>query len=81
MGLELADWLVLRGAKKLVLTSRSGVTNGYQAMRINLWKSYGTMTILSTADLSKEDEVKNLLTDAESLGPVDAIFNLAGVSY
>lgn len=33
-GLELADWLVLRGAKKLVLTSRTGVRNGYQASRI-----------------------------------------------
>lgn len=33
-GLELADWLMLRNAKKIVLTSRSGVTTGYQAMRI-----------------------------------------------
>lgn len=33
-GLELADWLVLRGAKKLILTSRTGIRNGYQASRI-----------------------------------------------
>lgn len=33
-GLELADWLVLRNAKKLVLCSRKGVTNGYQSQRI-----------------------------------------------
>lgn len=33
-GLELADWLVLRGCTKLILTSRRGITNGYQAMRI-----------------------------------------------
>lgn len=33
-GLELADWLVLRGCKKLVLSSSRGVTNGYQAVRI-----------------------------------------------
>lgn len=33
-GLELADWLILRGARKLVLTSRTGVKNGYQALRI-----------------------------------------------
>lgn len=33
-GLELADWLVLRGARKLILTSRTGVTKGYQIYRI-----------------------------------------------
>lgn len=33
-GLELADWLILRGCRKLVLTSRFGVKSGYQAYRI-----------------------------------------------
>lgn len=30
LGLELAGWLITRGAKKLVLTSRRGITTGYQ---------------------------------------------------
>lgn len=33
-GLELADWLVLRGARKLILTSRTGIKTGYQSSRI-----------------------------------------------
>lgn len=33
-GLELVDWLVKRGARKFVLSSRNGVRNGYQALRI-----------------------------------------------
>lgn len=33
-GLELADWLVLRGCRKLVLSSSRGITNAYQATRI-----------------------------------------------
>lgn len=33
-GLELADYLVLRGCKKLVFSSSRGITNGYQASRI-----------------------------------------------
>jgi fatty acid synthase, animal type len=33
-GLELADWLVLRGCKKLVLSSSRGVTKSYQSYRI-----------------------------------------------
>lgn len=33
-GLELADWLILRGCRKLVLSSRTGIRTGYQAYRI-----------------------------------------------
>lgn len=33
-GLEFTDWLILRGARLLVLCSRNGVTNSYQAYRI-----------------------------------------------
>jgi fatty acid synthase len=33
-GLELADFLILRGCRKLVLSSSRGVTNGYQTTRI-----------------------------------------------
>lgn len=33
-GLELADWLVLRGCQKLVISSSRGITNGYQEARI-----------------------------------------------
>lgn len=33
-GLELADWMILRGARKLVLSSRSGITTGYQKYRL-----------------------------------------------
>jgi fatty acid synthase, animal type len=33
-GLELADWLVLRGCRKLVMSSSRGITKQYQAYRI-----------------------------------------------
>lgn len=33
-GLELADWLIMRGCRKLVLSSRTGIKTGYQAYRI-----------------------------------------------
>lgn len=33
-GLELADWLISRGAKKLVLNSRRGLTSPYQSYKI-----------------------------------------------
>lgn len=33
-GMELADWMALRGARKLVLSSRRGITKDYQSYRI-----------------------------------------------
>lgn len=78
--MELADWLVLRGARNLVLTSRKGVTTGYQAMRIRIWRSYGTKVTVSTDNITEKKGVENLLKTANSLGPVSAIFNLAVVS-
>ncbi|XP_067214186.1 fatty acid synthase-like [Linepithema humile] len=44
-GLELADWLVARGAQNLVFISRAGVKNGYQQMKIDLRKSYGVKSV------------------------------------
>lgn len=33
-GLELADWLIVRGARKMVLSSKRGLTKSYQSYRI-----------------------------------------------
>lgn len=33
-GLELADWMVIRGARKFVLSSKRGLTKSYQSYRI-----------------------------------------------
>ncbi|XP_066906939.1 fatty acid synthase [Halyomorpha halys] len=78
-GLELADWLVLREGTKLVLTSRKGITNGYQHYRINIWKSYGVDVQVFTDDVTTEEGVTALLEKASKMGPVGAIFNLAVV--
>ncbi|XP_065209086.1 fatty acid synthase-like [Planococcus citri] len=76
-GMELADWLVVRGARNIVLSSRTGIKNGYQSYRIRLWQSYGVNVRIFTEDVTKESEVRNLLETAISLGPVEGIFNLA----
>jgi fatty acid synthase, animal type len=34
VGLELADWMVMRGCKKLVLSSSRGISSSYQSYRI-----------------------------------------------
>ncbi|XP_030748833.1 fatty acid synthase-like isoform X2 [Sitophilus oryzae] len=78
-GLELADWLVLRGCKKLVLTSRSGITTGYQGYRIGVWRSYGCTVRVATDDITTESGCIDLIKKANELGPVHAVFNLAVV--
>ncbi|KAK9884211.1 hypothetical protein WA026_005161 [Henosepilachna vigintioctopunctata] len=78
-GLELADWLVLRGARRLILNSRNGVQNGYQSYRMRIWKSYGTLLKISTADVTTEEGCNQLISEAEEMGPVGGIFNLAVV--
>ena len=35
MGLELANWMIERGARHLILASRSGVNNGYQLVPVH----------------------------------------------
>ncbi|XP_066251999.1 fatty acid synthase-like, partial [Euwallacea similis] len=78
-GLELVDWLVLRGAKNLILTSRKGVTTGYQNYRISIWKKYGCNINISTEDITTLEGCLSLVKHANAIGPVKAIFNLAVV--
>nr|XP_033197779.1 fatty acid synthase-like [Bombus vancouverensis nearcticus] len=80
LGLELADWLVLRGARNLVIVTRNGVKTGYQKLRIDIWKSYGAkILIIPGVDASKTDDCEFILKSAEEQAPVDGIFNLAAL--
>ncbi|XP_053692477.1 fatty acid synthase-like [Sabethes cyaneus] len=76
-GLELADWLVLRGCRKLVFSSSRGITKPYQEYRIRVWNKYGVQTLVNTADISTLEGCRELLRLAAEMGPVAAIFNLA----
>ncbi|XP_007434239.1 fatty acid synthase [Python bivittatus] len=78
-GLELAQWLVERGAKMLVLTSRSGIRTGYQAKRVQEWKQLGVQVLVSTSDVATLEGAQQLIQEASQLGPVGGVFNLAMV--
>lgn len=80
MGLEIIDWLISRGAKKVIISSRNGVKTGYQSMRIDYWKTCAVDVTIHEADTSTHEGVTQLLQRAESIGRVDAIFNLAAVN-
>uniref|UniRef100_A0A8C4WRF5 Fatty acid synthase n=1 Tax=Eptatretus burgeri TaxID=7764 RepID=A0A8C4WRF5_EPTBU len=78
-GLELAAFLVSRGASKIVLTSRSGVRTGYQSRRLCQWRESGVCVVVSTADIGLKEGAQNLIQTASTYGPVGGIFHLAMV--
>ena len=79
-GMELSHWLIERGATKLVLTSRSGVRNGYQSRCLRLWREAGVKVKVSTRNVQTMADTDALLAEAQELGPVGGVFNLAMVS-
>lgn len=68
-GLELADWLVSRHCKKLILCSRSGVTTGYQALRIKSVQqstSFKIVIIFQLSESGNPEEQKSWYIKATS---------------
>ncbi|XP_012150604.1 fatty acid synthase 1 [Megachile rotundata] len=78
-GLELADWMITRGAKYLILTSRSGVRTGFQSLCIRRWREMGVHVTVSTADVTTMAGAKQLIQQSNKIAPVGGIFNLAAV--
>lgn len=78
-GLELAHWLVQRGARNLVLTSRTGPRDAYQKLSIERMKKQGAQVIIYTKSVLTVASAGKLIQTAEQLGPVGGIFNLAMV--
>ncbi|XP_050353710.1 fatty acid synthase-like [Nymphalis io] len=76
-GLELADWLIMRGARKVLFSSSRGITNGYQSSRLRAWAGYGADVQISTHDVTTEEGCEKILKMANAMGEVEAIFNLA----
>lgn len=79
-GLELAEWMVARGCRKLLLSSRSGVKTGYQRLCLHRWRQLGATVLVSKADVSTENGAREIVEQAKLFGPVGGIFNLAMVS-
>jgi fatty acid synthase len=79
VGLELANWLVGRGARKLVLTSRSGVRNDYQAYRLERLRREGAEIEVSTKNVAKRVDCKALIEHINADGILGGVFHLAMV--
>uniref|UniRef100_A0A915PSY3 Fatty acid synthase n=1 Tax=Setaria digitata TaxID=48799 RepID=A0A915PSY3_9BILA len=78
-GLELSQWLINRGAKKLVLTSRMGIRTGYQARCVHFWRRTGISVLVSTLNISHLSDAHELMLQCKELGPIGGVFHLAMV--
>ncbi|XP_057332495.1 fatty acid synthase [Microplitis mediator] len=78
-GLELANWMITRGAKHIVLTSRSGIRTGYQSVCVRRWREMGINIFISTADVTTPQGAEKLIAESSKNVPVGGIFNLAAV--
>ncbi|XP_039309277.1 fatty acid synthase-like [Solenopsis invicta] len=78
-GLELADWMISRGAKFIVLVSRSGIRTGYQAFCVRRWRENGVKIIIFIEDVTTPSGAQRLIQESNQLAPVGGVFNLAVV--
>ncbi|KMQ91967.1 fatty acid synthase [Lasius niger] len=80
-GLELANWMIARGARIIILVSSSGIRTGYQTSRVQRWRENGIKVVISTADVTTPLGAKHLIEESNRLAPVGGIFNLAVVLH
>ena len=82
-GLELTQWIVERGARRVILTSRSGVRTGYQARKLRtLQEEFGCQIQVSSFDVKEEGECILLIKEAIQMSPenkIGGIFHLAAI--
>jgi fatty acid synthase len=78
-GLELAQFLIDRGARHLVLCGRSGIKTGYQSLCMRRWRERGVKVEISHADVTTTEGATKLITESNKIAPVGGIFNLAMV--
>ncbi|CAF4832227.1 unnamed protein product, partial [Rotaria sp. Silwood1] len=76
--LELTEWLVERGARNLILCSRSGIRTGYQLKKITYLETFFEAKIsISKLNITNEKECEELISQCTL--PIGGIFHLAAV--
>lgn len=79
MGLEICHWLVSKGVRNLIITSRNGIKTPYHTFFIDRMKSFGACVSVVIKDVSDMEQAKELIDYAASFAPVGGVFHLAMV--
>lgn len=69
-GLELAYWLTTKGARYLVLVSRSGCKTDYDRQTVEAMKQKGVNVVLINTDISNYEEVQEIMKKIRQGMPV-----------
>lgn len=64
---------------RLIITSRNGIKTGYQARLIHFWRKAGVICSVFKGDVSDKTQAYRLMKEAQDMGPIGGIFNLAMV--
>ncbi|NJM22819.1 MAG: type I polyketide synthase [Richelia sp. SM1_7_0] len=79
LGLVVARWMIDKGARNLVLTTRRGITNDTQQQILQLEQA-GAKVLVVKADVSQLEDVAEILTKIKtSHPPLKGIIHAAGV--
>lgn len=80
LGLIFADWLVAKGARKLVLTGRREKPDRDGQVRLEALREKGADVVYAACDIAKAAEVENVAARiARDQGPLKGIIHTAGV--
>ena len=79
LGLKVAEWMVARGARQLVLTSRRGA-QGRAAETVRGFEAKGVRAVVAIGNITKEAEVDRILSEVRaSMPPLRGVFHCAGM--
>ena len=88
MGLEMVYWMMIRGAWKFILTSRSGIKSNSQRFLFKMIKeagkinnSFKCLSKISKLNVVQEQNAKKRFKQAETIGQIGGIFHLAVVLH
>lgn len=70
-GLELIDWMIKRGAKKIILNSKKSTLVGYDLLCLSRWSEFKDISVeINTDNISDSEQTRNLILKATTLGSV-----------
>lgn len=79
-GLALAEWIVERGGKNLVLLGRSGAQSPEASKAVEQLQNAGARIMVAQADVSDKDQLARVLVQVEqTLPPLKGVFHAAMV--
>ena len=78
-GLTFIKWICDRGARNIIITSRSGIKNGEQRYLINNLEKDGVKIKIYKGDIGKENEFNKFISELNEMPALDGIFLLSMV--